>query len=99
MSKMRIALLAGLLGTGLAGVAEVSAAPASKPLGISVSPPRLHGALPGHRGVGRYGGHRSVPGAHWRGGYGGHSNWGWGLGLAIGVPWVLGWHDPWWSSR
>jgi hypothetical protein len=36
------------------------------------------------------------------GGYGGHGHHGgnghgsyWGWGLAVGVPWTLGWYDPW----
>ncbi len=97
MSMMRIALLACLSGAGLAGVAETPAAPVGRP-GIAVSSPGRPVAGPSHRGVGRPGGHRLAPRLHWRGSHGGHSHWGWGLGLAIGVPWVLGWHDPWWSS-
>lgn len=94
MSTMRIALLACLAGAGLAGVAEAPAAPVSKHSGAFA--PRHH-AIPSNRGIGRHGGHRSAPGAHWHGGHWNRSHWGWGLGLAIGVPWVLGWHDPWWS--
>lgn len=102
MSTMRIALLACLAGAGLAGTAQAPAAPLSKPIGVSVSSAARHGASPAHRGIGRPGGHRISPGGHWRASpwghsHGGHSHWGWGLGLAIGVPWALGWYDPWWS--
>lgn len=97
MDKMRVFLLAGVCGAGLAGAAEAPAAPASRPPGISVSSPGRHGSLPAHRGIGRHGGHRHVPGGHWGGSHRGHSHWGWTLGLAIGVPWALGWYDPWWG--
>ncbi len=53
-------------------------------------------AAPSPRGGGRPGGHGSH--GSWHGSHGGHwrgSDWGWGLGLAIGVPWALGWYDPW----
>jgi hypothetical protein len=43
----------------------------------------------GHGGYGRHGGH-----VH-SGSYGYGAYWGWGWGLAVGVPWALGWYDPW----
>ena len=44
---------------------------------------RHGGGYGGHGGYGHHGGHGS----------GGHWSWGWGL--AVGVPWTLGWYDPW----
>ncbi|MGE0358166.1 MAG: hypothetical protein AB7P08_14775 [Burkholderiales bacterium] len=97
MSATRIAFLACLAGAGLAGVTDLPAAPHGRHGGTSLSSPAPRHAFPAHRGVGPTRGHRPWVGSHWRGGHRGHSDWAWGLGLAIGLPWVLGWHDPWWG--
>ena len=57
------------------------------------APPRSGGG--GSHGGG-HGGHRHHGGPGY--GHGGH--WGWGWSVAIGVPWVLGYYDPWyWGAR
>jgi hypothetical protein len=85
---------------GRPGGGGMSAGPRSPGAG-----PRTPGAGPGSGGHYRPahpgGGHR--PGG-WQGGsyrghghYHGHSGgsyWGWGV--AVGVPWALGWYDPYW---
>ena len=100
MNPKRIALLACLAAAGILGVAEVPAAPVSRHGGGSVSGPRHSGAAPSHGGSFRpsHPGNRGPgPGTHWNRGHWSHSGWGWGLGLAFGVPWALGWYDPWWG--
>ena len=105
MSPKGIVLVAAVAAAGVLAAADVSAAPAGHASAMAGS-----GAAPGHRGSHRLshpGGQRPGRGGHGHGGYHGHSNWeghsnwGWGLGLglAYGVPWALGWHDPfWWGS-
>jgi len=89
MSPRRRISLTGLACLALLAAAAIEAAPAT-------------GAGPVARPSGRpgYGG-----GGHGHGGHYGHrghyssSSWGWGLGVAIGAPWALGWVDPyWWGS-
>lgn len=88
MSHKRIALLVSLAAAGLLGAADLTAAPVPKPIAAS----RAHAPL-GHSH-----GHRGSPGARWNRGSRAHSpHWGWGLGLAIGVPWALGWYEPSWG--
>jgi len=83
MSPRRRIALAGLASVALLAAAAIDAAP----------PPGARPAgRPGHGGHG-HGGH---PG---HGGHHAHSYWGWGLGVAIGVPLALSWSDPyWWGS-
>ncbi|HEX4943131.1 MAG TPA: hypothetical protein VFV55_02190 [Usitatibacteraceae bacterium] len=101
MNPMRIALIACLAAAGLAGISEAPAAANSRSSGASSSGPRFSGAAPAHRGgfgQSHSGNHRPGSGARWNGGnwdHRSHSHWGWGLGLAFGVPWALGWYDPW----
>lgn len=98
MDAKRIALVAALAAAGMLMVAEAPAAPSPRGGGPVASGPR-HPGGGGHRPdfrPGRPGGHGSH--GSWHGSHGGHwrgSDWGWGLGLAIGVPWALGWYDPW----
>jgi hypothetical protein len=47
----------------------------------------------GGGGAPRHGGGHGGHGYHGSHGYAGY--WGWGWGLAVGVPWALGWYDPW----
>jgi hypothetical protein len=56
---------------------------------VEAAPPA--GAGSGTRPSGRpgYGG-----GHYGHGGHYSHSSWGWGLGVALTVPWALGWVDP-----
>jgi hypothetical protein len=91
MNRARQSLLACL-------AAATSVSLALAPLSASAAP-RGHGG-----GVsGSHGGYHA-PGAPGRGSdrhwghsrYHGSSGWGWGLGLAFGIPWALGWYDPWW---
>ena len=100
MRMNRIALLACLAAAGSLGVTDVAAASLPRPHGISVSGSRHSGAAPARSGSFRSshpGSHRPTPGTHWGRGYRDNSHWGWGLGLAIGVPWALGWYDPYWG--
>lgn len=100
MRPKRVALFACLLAAGLAGAAQAPAAPAFSASVVSISGSRHSGARPSN--VDRFrpshpGSHRPFPGNRWGYGNRGYSHWGWGLGLAIGVPWALGWYDPWWG--
>lgn len=98
MSPKRTTLLAAWAAGGLLAAAAVAAAPVSAPLALAAGPASAGRALshgggyrpshPGGRPSPGWSGHRG----HWD-----HSNWGWGLGLAIGIPWALGWYEPWWG--
>jgi hypothetical protein len=51
-------------------------------------------------GAVRHGGHYGNHGGHGYHYRGPGVHWGWGLGLALGVPWALGYYDPWyWGPR
>lgn len=103
MSPKRTALLACLAATALAGIAETPAATTSHSPGANLAPSRHGGASISHRGSARpshSGGHRPATSGRWHRGQGGHwrhSDWAWGLGLAIGLPWALGWYEPHWG--
>lgn len=61
---------------------------------IEAAPPAGPGS--GTRPSGRpgYGGGHGHGGHYGTGGHHSHANWGWGLGVALSVPWALGWYDP-----
>jgi hypothetical protein len=92
MSPKRTALLACLAAICVAASAQAAAAPGTGH-GESGSASRAH---PPH-----HGGPHPAHGGSWHGSYWGNTHWGWDLGLAIGVPWALGWYAPYggaWGS-
>jgi len=70
---------------------SLAAAAALVAAGVAAAPPPGGPYRPSHAG------HPGSPHGGGHGGHGGDAYWGWGLGLAIGVPLALGWYEPWWG--